>query len=54
MRAWVKLLPWCVVVWLARKYSERFILGNVKYVVPFRDGPGITEADFRDIQVRQA
>jgi hypothetical protein len=38
LRPWVKILPFFVVCWLARKYCERQRVNNWIYVQPF--GPG--------------
>lgn len=38
MKSWLKLLPFFVVCWLARKYCSRIRIGNWIYVQPF--GPG--------------
>lgn len=40
MKAWLKLLPFFVVAWIARKYCSRQIIDKWIYVQPF--GPGTT------------
>jgi len=39
MRPWIKLLPWFVVVWLARRHCEVFMVHGTQAVCPF---PGVT------------
>lgn len=46
MRPWLKLLPWCAVVWLARKHTELLRIGDAEYVQPFCPGPLLSKADY--------
>jgi hypothetical protein len=41
MQSWMKLMPWCIVVWIARRHCEVFTLCGCEVVRPF---PGVTVA----------
>lgn len=39
MRRWVKLMPYALVVWFARRHCERYTVDGRHFVCPFTDGP---------------
>jgi hypothetical protein len=45
MRGWLRFMPWCFVVWLARRKCEAFNIQGRTYVRPFRDGPLLSKDD---------
>jgi len=46
MRSFAKFLPWCFVVWYARRHCERMVTDGLNTVQPFANGPVLSVLDY--------
>ncbi len=46
MKSWMKVLPWFVVVWFARRHLERLTTDGLVTVHPFRNGPVLSVKNY--------